>query len=257
MRCYEIIDFLENLSPKHFAMDWDNVGLLVGRRDKRIKKIMIALDASSHVVDLAVDEGADMLITHHPMIFSKIKRVTDNDVLGKKILKLAGADVSYYAMHTNFDVKGGMSVYASNLLELTDRSILEETDEREGIGRIGTLQGVSDCRDVIRIVKEKFGLEHVFVYGDPYRRVKTVAISPGSGKSMIPQAVAKGVDCLITGDIGHHEGLDAIEQGLTVIDATHAGIEKIFVEYIYNYLEPLCRNVEIVKVNEGIPMRVF
>jgi putative NIF3 family GTP cyclohydrolase 1 type 2 len=87
--------------------------------------------------------------------------------------------------------------------------------------------------------------------------VTKLAICPGSGKSVIQEAVAKGVDCLITGDIGHHEGLDAVEQGLTIIDATHAGIEKIFVEYIYNYLEPLCRNVQLVRVNEGIPMRVF
>jgi putative NIF3 family GTP cyclohydrolase 1 type 2 len=94
MKCYEIMECLENLSPKAYALDWDNVGLLVGRKDKRVKKIMIALDATDHVVDLAVDEGMDMLITHHPMIFSKIKRVTDDDVVGRKILKLAGADIS-------------------------------------------------------------------------------------------------------------------------------------------------------------------
>jgi dinuclear metal center YbgI/SA1388 family protein len=251
------MECLENLSPKAYALDWDNVGLLVGRKDKRVKKIMIALDATDHVVDLAVDEGMDMLITHHPMIFSKIKRVTDDDVVGRKILKLAGADISYFAMHTNFDIKGGMSVYASNILELRDRSILEETEDGEGIGRIGTLQNVRTCRDVIARVKEKFQLEHVFVYGDSFRKVTKLAICPGSGKSVIQEAVAKGVDCLITGDIGHHEGLDAVEQGLTIIDATHAGIEKIFVEYIYNYLEPLCRNVQLVRVNEGIPMRVF
>lgn len=257
MRCYEIMECLENLSPKSYAMDWDNVGLLVGRKDKRVKKIMVALDATEHVVDLSVDEGADMLITHHPMIFSKIKRVTDDDVVGKKILKLTRADISYYAMHTNFDIKGGMSVYASNMLDLRERSILEETADGEGIGRVGILQDVTDCRDVIRLVKTKFDLEHVFVYGDSFQKVTKVAICPGSGKSVIAEAVKAGADCLITGDIGHHEGLDAIEQGLTVIDATHAGIEKIFVEYIYNYLEPLCRHVQIVKVNEGIPMRVF
>lgn len=257
MRCYEIMEFLETLSPKSYALDWDNVGLLVGRKDKEVKKIMIALDAASHVVDLAVDEGVDMLITHHPMIFSKIKRVTDDDVLGQKILKLSAADISYYAMHTNFDIKGGMSEYASDVLEMMDKCVLEETVEQEGIGRVGTIPAVTDCQGLIRLVKERFELEHVFVYGDSSRKVKKVAISPGSGKSVIPAAVKAGADCLVTGDIGHHEGLDAIEMGLTVIDATHAGIEKIFVEYIYNYLEPLCRDVSLIKVNEGIPMRVF
>ncbi len=257
MLCSDIVEFLENLSPKQYALGFDNVGLLVGRMDKKIKKIMVALDATEHVVDLACDEKADMLITHHPMIFSNIKSVTASDVVGRKILKLAAADVSYYAMHTNFDIKGGMSSYAASLVGLVERSVLEITDGEEGIGRVGILRDVFDCRDVIEVVKESFNLEHVLVYGDPYRKAKKIAITPGSGRKMIDAAIAAGVDCVITGDIGHHEGLDAIENGITIIDATHSGIEKIFVEYIFNYLDPLCRGVDIVKVNERNPMQIM
>ena len=257
MKCREIMDCLESMSPKSYALDWDNVGLLVGREDKKVKKVMIALDATDHVVDLAIDEGADMLITHHPMIFSKIKRVTSDDIVGSKILKLAVSGISYYAMHTNFDIKGGMAVYAANLLGMKNTVVLEETLPGEGIGRVGYINGVNDCRDVISLVKEKFDLNNVFVYGDSYKKVKKIAICPGSGKSVISSAKKLGADCLITGDIGHHEGLDAIEMGLTVIDATHSGIEKIFVEYIYNYLDPLCHNVQLIKVNEGCPMKLF
>ena len=106
MICSDIIQKIEERYPTRYALEWDNVGLLAGRMDKEIKKIYIALDATDEVIDEAVTWGADMLLTHHPMIFKPVKRVTDQDFIGRRLMKMIQNDLSYYAMHTNYDVNG-------------------------------------------------------------------------------------------------------------------------------------------------------
>ena len=99
MKCSEIMDVCRKLAPEDCACDWDNVGLLVGRRDREVRKIRIALDADDAVVRQAVEEGADMLLTHHPMIFKPLKKINDDDFISRRVLALAASDISYYAMH--------------------------------------------------------------------------------------------------------------------------------------------------------------
>ena len=104
MKCSEWMEKLEKLAPKSLACEWDNPGLLAGRAEKEVKKVLIALDATDDVVDLAVKEQVDFLITHHPLIFHSIKKVNDQDFIGRRLIKLIQADISMYAMHTNFDI---------------------------------------------------------------------------------------------------------------------------------------------------------
>ena len=106
MKCSEIITLLEQEYGKEYACDWDNVGLLVGREDKEIQKIYIALDATDEAIEEAIANGADMLLTHHPMIFKGMKRVTQEDFIGRRIIRLIQNDMVYYAMHTNYDILG-------------------------------------------------------------------------------------------------------------------------------------------------------
>ena len=106
MLCREVTDIIEQRFPKEYALDWDNVGLLAGRDDKEVRCIYIALDASDEVIHAAARQGADMLVTHHPLIFSGMKRITNQDFIGRRILGLIRRDISYYAMHTNYDVLG-------------------------------------------------------------------------------------------------------------------------------------------------------
>ena len=239
MECALICESLEELSPKRFALSFDNVGLLVGRYDKDVKTIYIALDATDEVIDAAIECEADMLITHHLMIFSAIKSVRADDFIGRRILKLAKYDISYYAMHTNFDVMG-MADAAADEIDLIERDVLQVTYEdeigAEGIGRIGRLREEMSLIELCDFVKERFMLDTVKVFGDPDRLCNICAISPGSGKSMIKYAIEKGADVIITGDIDHHEGIDSVAQGLCVIDAGHFGIEKIFVPYMEEFI---------------------
>lgn len=260
MKCEDITEVLEKLSPVSSACDWDNVGLLVGQRNRDVRKIQLSLDATEEAVDHAVSGGADMLVTHHPMIFHGVKKINDDTALGRKILKLAAADICYYAMHTNFDIMGSMTGEASKRIGLKVDSPIEPTgydeDKRPvGIGSEGELPDPMTVRQAAELVKEQFCLKGVMVTGDPDRVVTRAAICPGSGKSEINRCLADGVELLITGDIGHHDALDALEEGLSIIDATHYGLEHIFTDFMYDYLTPRLEGVEIEVYDSGCPFQ--
>ena len=240
MRCADVIRKLEELSPLAYAESWDNPGLLAGRTDKEIKRIYIAVDATTEAIAEAESVGADMLLTHHPLIFKGIKKVNSEDFIGRRILTLLQADMCYYAMHTNFDVMG-MADAAADELKLQNREVLDITFEddiaKEGFGRLGDLPYPMTVDECAAYVKERFHLQAVKVFGQGSQQLVRAAISPGSGKSMIAPALGKGADVLITGDIDHHEGIDAVEQGMAVIDAGHYGVEHIFIEDMKKYLQ--------------------
>lgn len=219
MLCKDIIKIIEQDYSPRYALSWDNVGLLAGRDDKEVAKIYVALDATDEVVDEAILAGADMLVTHHPLIFSGMKQVNNQNFIGRRLVKLIQHDISYYAMHTNYDVKG-MADLAADYLKLENCQILDvtgenESGEPEGIGRVGEIPSASDndeqrneisLADYCEEVKKAFALDTVKVFGDLKQKVHRVAICPGSGKSDIDQAIAAGADVYVTGDIGHHEG---------------------------------------------------
>ena len=240
MLCKEIIRVIEAAYPREAALDFDNVGLLAGRSEKEVNRVYIALDATDAVIDCAVRAGADMLITHHPLIFSPLKKVTDENFISRRIVKLIQNDISYYAMHTNYDVLG-MAELSEKILGIRDTEVLDITRENggipEGIGRIGSLEQPVTLEECCVYIKHKLNLGSLKVFGDMDAKVSRLAISPGSGKSVIGAAIAKGADVLVTGDIGHHEGLDAVEQGLSVIDAGHYGTEYIFIDDMKRFLE--------------------
>lgn len=133
MKCSEIMDVCRKLAPEDCACDWDNPGLLAGRSDKEVKKIYIALDATDKVVEAAQAFGADMLLTHHPLIFKAIKKVNDQNFITRRLVKLIQADISYYAMHTNFDAAPGcMADLAAERLGLAGCVPLEALGEMSG-----------------------------------------------------------------------------------------------------------------------------
>lgn len=247
MLCKEVMDILEENYPADYALDWDNVGLLVGRDDKEVRRIYVALDADDETIEAAARWKADMLVTHHPMIFSGLKRINNLDFIGARILKLVQNDISCYAMHTNYDVLG-MAELSGRKMSLEDPEVLEVTrdgEQPEGIGRVADLASPAPLREICWSVKDRFHLGAVKVFGDMDQPVSRIAISPGSGKSMIKAALDKKADVLITGDIDHHTGIDAVAQGLAVIDAGHYGIEHIFIEDVKEYLKEKLEGVEV------------
>lgn len=244
MRASAIMEKLQELAPRQYAMDWDNVGLLAGRADKEAKKVLVALEITDETVREAISFGADMIVTHHPLIFKPVPSVTDQDMIGRRLVHMIQADISYYAMHTNFDsAPGCMADLAAEKLGLiSEAPLCAVTEEAEiGIGKVGVLpEGEMSVRELAEKVKACFDLPFVTVYGDmgqESRKVHRIAVCPGSGKSMIANALKAGADVLVTGDIGHHEGLDAGEMGLSIIDAGHYGLEHIFIPFMEGYLK--------------------
>lgn len=234
MRAEEIIKLLEEQFPPSLAMDWDNSGLQVGSRKTEVKKVLVALDATQKVVDHCVEAGVDLLVTHHPLMLDGLRKVNEDTMYGRKILAMAGAGMVHYAMHTNYDV-AKMAELAEHALHLTNCTPLEVTGvdadgHAYGIGSVGELPERMSAKACCAYVKEAFGLTHVQLFGEPDTDVKRMAVCPGSGgKELMKEALKSGADIYLTGDVGHHTGLDAQDQGLTVIDAGHFGIEKIYI----------------------------
>lgn len=255
MTCRDIMEKLEERWNPSFALDWDNVGLLVGREEKKIHKIFTALDATEETIGQALEFGADLLITHHPMIFSPVKKVTSADFIGRRLITMIQADLCYYAMHTNFDVKG-MAQLNQECLGLKNCQILEETAPQEGIGRVGMLEKEMRLKKFAGKVRDDFEIPDVRMYGDPERPVSRVAVSSGSGKSMIRGAIEKKADVIVTGDVDYHAAIDAVAQGIAVIDAGHYGTEYGFIAYMKQELEQMFPDLEIGSAKVHHPYQV-
>ena len=149
-------------------------------------------------------------------------------------------------MHTNYDVLR-MAELAAQMLQLKKTKVLEATNEDgKGIGRYGMLPEAMPVFQLCEQIKQTFELQGVQVYGDVSRQVQRIAISPGAGNSMITHALYKQCDVLITGDISHHTGIDAVAQGLAVIDAGHYGIEHIFIQDMAAFLSEKLKGVKII-----------
>ena len=216
---------------------WDNVGLLVGRANKEVKSVYLALDVIEEVIQEAVRVKADLLITHHPLIFKGLKKISDQDFIGNRVVQLLQHDISYYAMHTNYDVLR-MADLAANRLGLQSIEVLEQTEPKEpekGIGKSGQFASAMTVRECCELVKERFALSNIKVFGDLDRKIQRVAVCPGSGKSVIEEAIRKKAEVLITGDIDHHSGIEltrrSIDHGCRALwNGTYfyRGHEKVF-----------------------------
>lgn len=264
MKVNDIIRHLETLAPPEYAMDWDNPGLLAGRRDRDVSCVYVALDATPQVIRETIRCGAQMLVTHHPMIFSPLKKVNDEDFVSWRVLDLVENHISYFAMHTNFDV-AQMGTLAAGRLMLTDLEVLEVTaapgafnnSEPLGIGCVGRYPRHVTLGEYARIVKTAFGLPNVKIFGDLDMELEKIAVCPGSGKHMAGHALARGCQVLVTGDIDHHEGIDANMQGLAIIDAGHYGIEHIFCEFVAAQLKARFPELKVEREEKQQPFIVI
>lgn len=252
----DIIDRLERDFPCRMAMDWDNPGLQVGHLTGNVDRIAVALDATDEVVRQSVRSGADLLLTHHPLLLSGLRQINDGSMAGRRILTMAEHGMAHYAMHTNYDT-ARMGALAADRLHLQGRKLLELTGSDEkgdyGIGFAGMLERPMTARECCLMAKEAFHLESLRLFGSQEKTVQYIAVSPGSGKSMIRPALELGAELLITGDIGHHDGIDAADQGLLVADAGHYGIEHIFIADMCEWVKREFPQVEVISLQQESP----
>ncbi len=255
MKCKDIIALLEQEYPVKYAVHGDKTGFQVGDKEKEVSHIFVAMDATEEVIGEAVRVGADMLLTHHPMIFSPLATVTMDTFNGRRVIKMIENGLCYMSTHTNYD-SCRMADLASERLGLTETEVLEEVNEGLGIGKIGRLPKEMTIRECALYVKEKFNIPSVRFFGDANQKVSIAAICPGAGRSVLNHCHEKGAEVYITGDIDHHTGIDQLDEHLPIIDAGHYGIEHIYIEDICQMLSEKCPELKLSAATIKHPFEV-
>ena len=232
MKISKIAEFIEARFPLHYAFDHDNVGLLVGDADTEITGILTTCDVDMGVVEEAIKKGCNLIVSHHPIMFSPINRITEATSEQKFIRKMIQNDIALYSAHTNLDAGvGGINDLMASMLGMEDTEVVDVvcTDERgtHGFGRMCTLKKKITLKELMDKVIDAFGADGLRYAGNPDRVIETVAINTGGGASILNDCIAKGCDCFITGDIKYNGYRDAVDGGMCVIDIMHYDSEQI------------------------------
>ena len=259
LKVKDIIGNLEKKYPKVNAENWDNVGLIVGKLNQEVRKVQLSLDATDKAIENAIKNSADLIITHHPMIFKPVKTITTMDNLGRKIIKLIENNKSLYAMHTNLDSsKNGLNDYILNLLGVENSKVIDvnEFDSEVGIGRLYTLSKEMSIDEYATFVKNSLKIKNIRIISENREKIiKKIALINGSGMSYWRKVKSLGADLFITGDIGYHDALDAKEAGINVFDIGHFESENCFVELLRKDIEGM--GIEVITFNDGPVFEIY
>ena len=237
----EIRDYLEMRVPSSLKMDYDNVGLLVGEPDCDVIRALVSLDITPRVIDEAAEHGAQLIISHHPVIFNPLKRVIASDSEGKKIISLIQKRISAICLHTNLDaVSGGVNDALMAAIGAKADGILDEMGKDEfgnalGIGRTGALDEPKEFTEFLKACKAALNTKGLR-YHNAGRKVSRVAVCGGSGGASIQQAFDKGCDTYVTSDIKYDQFLTAAELGINLIDGDHFCTENVAVPVLRDML---------------------
>lgn len=238
MKIHSLIDTLEAWAPLNLAESWDPSGLQVGDPDRETDSVLLCLDVSELVLDEAIRHGAGLILSHHPMLFTPLKSLDTRSNTGKLVYKCLLNNLTIYSMHTNMDkVEGGMNDYAAEQLGMSHVSALAPSSESTaGFGRVGTLDPPLAWSSLLDRIRDVFHLSDFRVVGKAVDTVSRIALCTGSGASFISLA-AQTAEVYITGDMKYHEAKEAESLGLTVIDAGHFAMERIFVDLMDVWFE--------------------
>ena len=214
-------------------MDWDNVGLLVGDPAQEVRRVLVALDITQGVAEEAVSLGAQMIVSHHPVMncaWHEVQTLRADDAQGRLLRYLVRHDLAACCMHTNLDAAdGGVNDCLAHALGLSGLSMLNE----EKIGRIGTLSGEIPLEEFLPAVVKSLGCSGLR-FRDGGKPVHRVAVGGGACRDYIPQAIAQGCDTFVTADLRYNDFLDT--HGLNLIDAGHYPTENVVCEAVRAYL---------------------
>lgn len=240
---HDIESALYALAPKALAAEWDNVGLLAGSADREVRSVLVALDITEPVVEEAERMGADLIVSHHPVIFHPVKSITDRDPSGRLLIRLVRSGTGAVCMHTNLDAaQGGVNDALASALGLQDAAPAAEG----GIPRIGTLPEAMALPGFLARVKNALrpnGLRYV----DGGRPIRKVAAGGGACGDFLWEAAALGCDAFVTADLKYNHFLDAGVLGLTVIDAGHFPTEDVVCPMVVRYLREKFPEVQVEK----------
>ena len=240
---YEIIDAF---APFETCEAWDNSGLLAGSIDTPVKGVYCALDVSMRVIDDALSKGANLLVTHHPIMFSGRKNLREDDAEGRMLCTLIRQSLSVISAHTNFDRSDcGVSCVLAGHLGLSD--VHKPDCDEDGYLRMGSIAPVT-LGEFVKRVRSELG-DAVRAYGNPKQIIKTVCVCGGAGGEYAAVARAAGADAYVTGEMRYHDSFDLAQEGFATLQAGHDATERIAVEILKQRIES-----ELKRINSGIPV---
>ena len=233
MKVRELLELVDEAFPLSLALEWDNSGMQVGDPEDEVKRVLVCLDVNGDVVDEALRSGCNVIVSHHPLIFRGIKSLRRDDPLGSILFKLVEYGISVLSFHTNVDAaEGGLADFVAHLLGLE----VEEPLTKEGIGRVcrGNFYSIDE---LVERVKGVLGKDVPFrLVEGPSGPIEKVAVCPGSGGDLIGEALSKGVQCYITGDVKYHAAQEAMGR-MWVVDAGHYHTELPFCRLMASFLK--------------------
>lgn len=241
MTVNNVLKYLTDKYPLDTACDFDNVGLLVGDGNTAVTRAVVCLDCDINTVNYAKEIGAQLIITHHPVIFNGLKCVT----VGTVVYELVKANISVISMHTNLDIAvGGVTEQLCEALGLTN---VKPFTAHDGFLIREAECGISDADKLAQHIKQKLG--GVVKYADSGREINRVLVCSGSGGDFLTDVIVGGYDALISADIKHNVFIDAVNSGVAVFDAGHYQSENVIVKPLCFELQNAFSNVDFLIFN--------
>lgn len=236
MTVRDIASVIEEFAPLSLQESWDNSGLCIGSPDQEVHGVLVGFDCTPELVDEAIACGADMVITHHPLIFGGLKKIAPEDLVGETVIKAVSAGIAIYAAHTNADkVLGGVSGAMARKLGLLNIQVLDPEEGGCGLGAVGDLPEPVAPEAFIASVKAAFGLESVRCSRPAETMISRVAMCGGSGGSMIGSAIASGAQAYICGDVSYHRFFTP--KDFMVMDIGHFEGEVEIVDILFSLIK--------------------
>ncbi len=240
----DILEHLNQLAPPETAFEWDNVGIMVGSKQKTVKKVLVTLDVSLDAVDEAAQKGCDLIVSHHPLIFNPLKSVTDMTPTGKAVIDLVKNDISVVSMHTNLD-KANDGVAFNFAKSLGLEGIYKSPLDKLEVVHCGTVKQQTNFEDFVQTIGEKLGTKAIrFSKNNDF--VKKVATGCGAGYGIPESVVKEGVDTFVVGEAKYNDYLDSAFYGINIIDVGHFASENVVVPVLQKKLEQAFQKVEFI-----------
>ncbi len=245
----DIIDVMETIAPSRLSEKWDNVGLQAGKLNWPVKRLRVALDPLTDIVNEACNDNIDLLITHHPLIFKPLTRIDFDTPVGRIIRMAARHRLAIFAAHTNLDsARDGLNDLLAHRIGLKNLNVFAQISKlsrqsdqmavpNEGLGRIGTTDTAIELVALAAEIKTRLNLEHVKYAGNPYLIVNKVAVCTGSGSGLMSQFLESDVQVFVSGDLRYHDARDAEANRRGLIDISHFASEHLIVAVLQKKLE--------------------
>lgn len=245
MTVHELYRALDEKIPAALRCEWDNDGLMCEPDPEReVKKVLFTLDVTDDAIGYAIEEQADVIISHHPLIFRPLRALNSGDLTGNKLLRLVKAGIAVFSFHTRLDrVEGGVNDLLAEVLGLTELEVFGD-QETPDIGRIGKIDetSVHEFADRARAVLGTPAMQVV----DLGKKVRRVAVVGGDGKDFIPSAIAAGADLYLTGTLSYNSMIDGADMGLQLIEAGHFYTEAPVLSRLREWVTALCPSAEML-----------